>query len=160
MGHVNSMIKDKLPETQRLARDITNRVSAASKGKPHARKAMLNVLSPMERWISKKSASQQGFQGRIGISPLFSKQQLQSSASKFVSVSQEAPQHYGKQLYTVYLSVNEDRSRFRTLIFDDSMTQHNTFQALGETWAKATLKEFLDYVSLISRAPVKYGAID
>lgn len=116
------------PQQLAVVKELAMRISRACYGgKKTARNSALQTLDYFNRWYSKQTGQNQSFRNRIGISPLFTKQQMGFPANQLITIFSENPRYYGQQLRNVCIVNKSDGTRFRTICCPDALTQHEVY---------------------------------
>lgn len=135
----------KQPESSELARQLLARTGRARNGtKQGIRLGMVDVLDFLEKWIIKTSGQVQNLRHRIGISPVFTKGQLRTAASRTV-VFQSHPVTLNSQpLWLGGLALRTDDTRFRNYACVGALSEPPEFEAIRENLGTLTLDGFIE----------------
>lgn len=131
------------PESTLLARQLKNKARKVRKGnKEGARLALIELLDFLESWIAKQSNNIPNLRKKIGISPLFTKGQLDAPARDFLTFSSHQLLINSTQVWVGGLVMRKDGIRIRNYTSIEAKSEPNEFESIRQHLQILTLKEF------------------
>jgi hypothetical protein len=132
------------PQSLELARKLQQKANRArGSTKAGVRLAMIEVLDFLEDWITEESGNTQKLRRRIGISPLFTKSQLQRSASRTIELESYPFMLNRRQLWLGSLMLKSDSTRFRNYTCVDTASEPPEIDGIRQKIETLTLEAFI-----------------
>ncbi len=157
-GYIINILKNTHPTSLNLARQILKRTpSLQSSSKQGLRQSMVLILDFINRWVAEKSGRQQYLRTRIGISPLFTANDLKQPAIS--SLYYRTAYFKEKNLWSLTFGLKKDKTNFLT--FHNNIG-NSDFQPVINNYESLSVQEFLDnsVQELLDSETSLYGVID
>ena len=141
-------IEKKYPESLKLAIELEEIITSKNINKKNIRKISVSLLDFLNGCVQKENKEVPNLRRIIGISPLFTEEELNKRASKHVHFKSERMiiNHYTRYLATFILK--SDETRFRTYLGNDNTEPPEIFE-IRRSWQTKYLKELLISQNLI-----------
>ncbi|MGE5483793.1 MAG: hypothetical protein ACM3X4_02110 [Ignavibacteriales bacterium] len=143
------VLRIKQPSVVAMARKLEGLTQPArSRTRRGVRQAMVVTLDYLNRWMSEQTGQPALLRQRIGVSPVFSSDELARPAIELVELVSHQATVEDKNLWIVALQLRSDKVRFRTYLSYDEREPTDAKKDLQQRLASLTLRDLLQTESV------------
>lgn len=144
---VIGLVEKNYPNSLDLALKLEEIVTSGEPNKKNTHKSSVSLVKFVNDWIHKQNKQAPDLIKTIGITPLFTVDELNKRASKYVHFNSERLIIEGNVHYIAFFFLKVDKSRFLTFISEDDK-EPNYIPDIRRQWQTKSLNELLSFLNV------------